>query len=117
MDLPITLYVIVPAAVWLLPVLGRDARRWAAAAGGVLVGALPLVGWLVRHRALPIPPAPAEASTVPERLGNLAEPVLRQYVGVAYPHGEGGLWLPLQVVVVVALVAGYAVALVRRRAG
>lgn len=114
---PITLYAIVPAAVWLLPVLGRDARRWAAAAGGAVLGALPLLGWLARHRTLPLPPAPAEASTVPERLGNLAEPVLRQYVGVAYPHGDGGLWLPLQVVVVVALVAAYAVAVVRRRAG
>lgn len=114
---PITLYVIVPAAVWLLPVLGRDARRWAAAAGGVVVGALPLLGWLARHRTLPLPPEPAEASTVPERLGNLAEPVLRQYVGVAYPHGEGGLWLPLQVAVVLVLVVAYAAAVVRRRCG
>ncbi len=114
---PITLYALVPAAVWLLPVLGRDGRRWAAAAGGTVLGALPLLGWLARHRTLPLPPSPAEESTALERLANLVEPVLRQYVGVAYPHGEGGLWWPLQVVVVVLLAGAYAAAVVRRRAG
>ncbi len=111
---PTALYVLVPAAVWLLPVLGRDARRWAAAVGGAVAGALPLLGWLLRHRTLPIPPEPAEASSVPQRFGNLVEPVLREYVGVAYPHGEGGLWLPLQVAVLVALTGAYAVAVARR---
>jgi hypothetical protein len=111
---PVTLYVLVPAAVWLLPVLGRDARRWAAAAGGAALGALPLLGWLARHRELPVPPAPAEESTVPQRLGNLVEPVLREYVGVAYPHGEGGLWWPLQAAVVVLLAGAYGVAVARR---
>jgi 4-amino-4-deoxy-L-arabinose transferase-like glycosyltransferase len=109
-----SLFVLVPAVGWLLPVLGRDARRWSAAVGGVVVGALPPLVWLVLHRSLPIPPEPAEASSVVDRLRNLAEPVLREYVGVAYAHGEGGLWLPVQVGVVVLLVAAYGVALVRR---
>jgi 4-amino-4-deoxy-L-arabinose transferase-like glycosyltransferase len=108
------LFVLVPAAFWVLPVLGRDARRWAAAAGGFAVGALPLLGWMARHRSLPVPPEPAEPSTLLGRVGNLVEPVLREYVGVAYARGDGGLWLPLQVAVVVLLVAAYAVALARR---
>ena len=109
-----SLFVLVPAALWLLPLLGRDARRWAAAGAGVVVGALPLLGWLLRHRALPVPPEPAQASSAPERLGNLVEPVLREYVGVSYPHGQGGPWLPVQVAVVAVLAAAYAVAVVRR---
>ena len=108
------LFVLVPVAVWLLPVLGRDVRRWSAVATGFAVGAFPLLAWLVRHRGLPVPPEPAEASSVVDRLGNLAEPVFRQYVGVAYAHGEGGLWLPVQIGIAVLLVAAYAVAVVRR---
>ncbi|MFL6127444.1 MAG: glycosyltransferase family 39 protein [Mycobacteriales bacterium] len=110
-----SLYVLLPVAWWLLPVLGRDVRRWGAAAGGFVVGALPVLAWVGWHRTLPLPPEPAEASSVVDRLGNLAEPVLREYVGVAYPHGDGGLPLPVQIGVVVLLVAAYAVALLRRR--
>jgi 4-amino-4-deoxy-L-arabinose transferase-like glycosyltransferase len=109
-----SLFVLVPAALWLLPLLGRDLRRWAAVASGFGLGALPLLGWLVRNRALPVPAEPAEASSAAERLGNLVEPVLREYVGVSYAAGQGGLWLPLQVAVVAGLAAAYAVALVRR---
>ncbi len=58
---------------------------------------------------------PAESSTVLDRLGHLFGPVLRQYVGVTYSHTEGGLWVPLQVLVVAGLVAAYLVAVVRRR--
>jgi len=109
-----SLYVLVPAAVWLLPLLGRNPRRWGATVAGVVVGALPLLGWLIRHRTVPIPPEPAEASTGPERLGNLVEPVLREYVGVTYAHGERGLWLPVQVGVVAVLAGAYVLAVARR---
>ena len=109
------LYLLVPVLVWLLPVLGRDLRRWAALAAGFLLGVLPLLGSLIVHPALPVPENPAESSTVLDRLGHLFGPVLRQYVGVTYSHTEGGLWVPLQVLVVVGLVAAYLVAVVRRR--
>lgn len=109
-----SLFVLVPAALWLLPLLGRDARRWAAAVAGFGLGALPLLAWLVRHRSLPVPPTPAEPSTVLQRLGNLVEPVLRQYAGVAYAHGEGGLWWPVQIGILLVLAGAYAYALVRR---
>ena len=109
------LYLLVPVLVWLLPVLGRDLRRWAALAGGFLLGVLPLLGSLVVHPAPPVPENPAESSTVLDRLGHLFGPVLRQYVGVTYSHTEGGLWVPLQVLVVAGLVAAYLVAVVRRR--
>jgi hypothetical protein len=62
-----------------------------------------------------VPPNPAEPSSIAERIGNLFGPVLRQYVGVTYSHDEGGLWLPLQILVVAGLLTAYAVALVRRR--
>lgn len=109
-----SLYLLVPVLVWLVPVLGRDARRWAAAAGGAVLGALPLLGWLAVHRTLPVPGAPAEPSSIARRLGNLFGPVLREYVGVSHGYGRGGLWLPLQVVVVAGLALAYLLA-VRRR--
>ena len=109
------LYLLVPVLLWLLPVLGRDVRRWATLAGAALLGALPLLGSLLVHPELPLPRDPAEPSTVPERLGNLFGPVLRQYVGVTYSHTDGGLWLPLQLLVVAVLVVAYLAAVVRRR--
>ena len=109
------LYVLVPVFGWLVPVLGRDARRWALTAAGFLLGALPLLGHLATHRTLPLPADPAEPTTVLDRVGNLFGPILRQYVGVTYAHDEGGLWLPVQIAIVAALVGAYLVALVRRR--
>jgi 4-amino-4-deoxy-L-arabinose transferase-like glycosyltransferase len=110
-----TLYVLVPVAVWLLPVLGRDLRRWGTVAVGFVLGAAPLLGALLVNRTLPVPQRPAEASTIPQRLANLADPVLRQFTGVTYSHTRGGLWVPLQVLIVLGLVAAYGVAVVRRR--
>jgi 4-amino-4-deoxy-L-arabinose transferase-like glycosyltransferase len=109
------LYLLIPILVWLLPVLARDLRQWATLAGGFGLGALPLLGSLLVHPALPLPEDPAESSTVLERLGHLVGPMLRQYVGVTYSHTEGGLWVPLQVLAVAGLVAAYLVAVVRRR--
>lgn len=109
-----SLYVLVPLFVWLLPVVRRDARRWAELAGGFVLGALPLLGWLAVHRTLPVPGTPAQASSLLDRLRNLADPVARQYVGVAHGSGEGGLWLPLQVAIVLGLAAAYGLALARR---
>ena len=109
------LYLLVPIVLWLLPVLGRDLRRWATLTGATLLGALPLLGALLVHPALPLPRDPTEASTVPGRLGNLFGPVLRQYVGVTYSHTDGGLWLPLQWLVVAVLVVAYLAAVLRRR--
>jgi 4-amino-4-deoxy-L-arabinose transferase-like glycosyltransferase len=109
------LYLLIPVLVWLLPVLARDLRRWAALAGGFLLGALPMLASLLVHPALPLPRSPAEPSSVLQRLGHLLGPMLRQYVGVTYSHTKGGLWVPLQVLVVTGLVAAYLVAVVRRR--
>jgi len=109
------LYLLIPVLVWLLPVLRHDLRRWAALAGGFLVGLLPQLGSLLVHPVLPLPRDPAQSSTVLERLGHLFGPVLRQFAGVTYSHTEGGLPVPLQVLVVVGLAAAYVVAVVRRR--
>lgn len=107
---PLILYALVPVLLWLLPTLRRDPRKWAALAGGTALGAAPLLGWLAVHRELPIPPEPAEASSIADRLGNLADPILRQYVGVTYSQTDGGLPVPLQYAVVLGLVLAYALA-------
>jgi 4-amino-4-deoxy-L-arabinose transferase-like glycosyltransferase len=109
------LYVLIPVFGWLVPILGREARRWGLTAAGFGLGALPLLGALAVHRVLPVPPNPAESTSVLQRLGNLFEPILRQYVGVTYSHADGGLWLPVQVVVVLGLAVAYLVAIARRR--
>jgi 4-amino-4-deoxy-L-arabinose transferase-like glycosyltransferase len=109
------LYVLIPVFGWLVPILGRDLRRWGLIAAGFVLGALPLLRVLAVHRTLPVPPDPAEPTSVLQRLANLFGPVLRQYAGVTYAHAEGGLWLPVQVAVVAGLVVAYLVALARRR--
>lgn len=109
-----SLYLLIPVFGWLVPVLRRDGRRWAALAGGFALGALPLLGWLAVNRRLPVPPDPAFPSSLFQRLQNLCGPVLREYLGVAYGNGDGGLWLPVQLVVVAVLVGGYGLALYRR---
>lgn len=109
------LYVLIPVFGWLVPVLGRDARRWGLTAAGFVLGALPMLVDLAVHRTLPLPADPARPTGVLERVGNLFGPILRQFVGVTYAHSEGGLWLPVQVAVVAGLVVAYLVALARRR--
>ena len=112
-----TLYFLVPAALWLIPTVRRSARVAAAAAGGLILGALPMLGWLAVHRQLPLPPPPSQSSSIPERLGNLFGPVLREFVGVTYAHAEGGLPLAVQIVAVVGLLAAYCFAVWQRRRG
>lgn len=109
-----SLYFLVPVFVWLLPLLRRDARRWSAAVLGFVVGALPLLVWVARHQRLGFPFEPSERTTTAARLGNLFGPVIREYVGVTYPHAQGGLWRSVQFGVVAVLVATYAGAVVRR---
>jgi hypothetical protein len=112
-----TIYVIVPVAVWIVPALRRRLSNLAAVVGGFVIGALPLLGWLIGHHRLPVPPAPVQNSTIGERLGNLFGPVLREFVGVTYAHADGGLPLALQIIVVVALLALYLFAAWQRRHG
>ena len=109
-----SLYFLLPVFIWLLPVLRCDARRWSAVVLGFMLGALPLLAWVARHGRLGVPGVPAEQTTTADRIRNLFGPVIHEYVGVAYSHMQGGLWLPAQLVVVAALVAAYARALVRR---
>ena len=112
-----SIYVLVPVVLWIVPSLRRDLSRISQAIAGALLGGLPLWGWFVVHRQLPIPPKAVESSSIGQRLANLFGPVLREYVGVSYAHANGGLPFVLQILVVVALLSALAVVIWRRRRG
>jgi hypothetical protein len=112
-----TIYVLLPVAIWVLPALRQGLRLVAVLAGGFVIGGLPLFGWFVVHHRLPVPPAPVQDSTIPQRLGNLFGPVLREFIGVTYAHADGGLPLAVQILALAGLLALYVLALWRRRRG
>jgi hypothetical protein len=84
---------------------------------GVLIGALPLIAALIANPRLPIPPAAVERSTVASRLGNLFDPVAREFIGVTYAHAQGGLPTPVQIVALAGFMVAYLIAVWRRRRG
>ncbi len=112
-----TVYFLVPVAIWLAPVAGRSLRVLLGSVGGLVVGGLPLWWWLAVNRRLPLPPDQIRHTTVPQRLGNLVDPVLREYIGVAYPHARGDVPVFVQFALLVALLVWYASAIWRRRRG
>jgi hypothetical protein len=112
-----SIYVLVPIVFWVGASLRSSWSRFGWAIGGALLGGLPLWVWFVQNRALPIPPKAVESSSIPQRLGNLFGPVLRQYVGVTYAHADGGLPLALQIVIVAVLLAALVAVMLQRRHG
>jgi hypothetical protein len=112
-----SIYFLVPIVFWIIPSVRSSWSRIGWSVVGAVLGALPLVGWFVIHRQLPIPPKAVESSSVSQRLANLFGPVLREYVGVTYAHADGGLPFALQVIVVAALLGALALALWLRRGG
>ena len=112
-----SIYFLVPIVFWIIPSLRGSWSRIGSFVFGAVVGGLPLMGWFVIHRHLPIPPKAVEGSSVSQRLANLFGPVLRQYVGVAYAHADGGLPFAFQVAVIAALLGALGLALWLRRRG
>lgn len=110
-------YVLAPLLIWAAPLLGRRLRLWAAALLGAAVGAAPMLAWSVRHRHVPLSTFPGPKTSVPERLGNLFGPVLREFLGLSYRLADGGPPRIVQTAVVCLALGGYGYALWRRRRG
>jgi hypothetical protein len=103
---------VLPALLWAAPIRGRRAL---VALLGLLLGLLPALGWsLVNHR-LPLPPPGQANPDLSTRVDNLVDPVLREFLGLAYAHGTGGLPRLLQDAVMSLLAAAYGIAVWRRR--
>ncbi len=82
-----TLYLLLPAALWLLPVLVRRRFLLRPAAAGLLLGLVPVLLWTLRHGRLPIGQPEAVIRTA-GRWQRLVDPVYREFVGVAYHAGD-----------------------------
>jgi 4-amino-4-deoxy-L-arabinose transferase-like glycosyltransferase len=112
-------YLVLPAAAWLAPQLGRRPGLLGPAAAGALAGYLPALAWALTEHHLPLLVGlqPADSPGPLGRLHLLAGPVLREFVGVGYFGGAPGWPAWLQTAAVLGLAAGYLFACWRRRAG
>jgi hypothetical protein len=113
-----TCYLLIPASLWLLPVL---VHRWRAAlvlVAGAIVGALPALVWIARHHTIPLPTG-SNPATAWDRLMALIDPVYREFLGVAFYRGSpppaSTAWLSLPIAWL--MVAVFVAAVWRRRAG
>lgn len=104
---PTALYVVAPVALWLLAVArGSLVRSLGALAAGAVIGLLPaIVSNLVGGEISPFRTSAQPATSFGERLGNLFDPVLGDFLGVhnADPALDPGM--PARAVVVMAIVA------------
>ncbi len=110
-------YLLLPAVGWLLPQLRRRPGLLAPVLAGAVAGYAPALAWAVANGRLPGLGGPQPERTAGERLRLLFGPVLREFVGVGYFDAAPGWPRPAQTAVVVGLLAAYAFACWRRRAG
>jgi hypothetical protein len=110
-------YLVIPALIWAAPWLVREVRALGAASAGFVAGSSPVLLFVLRSHELPVPDAVGTPIGVGRRVANLADPVLREFLGIAYAHASGGLPLWGQRLVVAAVLAVYAACLWRRRRG
>jgi hypothetical protein len=112
------LEVLAAAAIWLAPVVLRSVRAAAAAAAGIVVGALPAIVWLLRYPGqLPGTGGAQPPTSALARAGHLYETVAGEFVGLSGPYGATWWWPHFaQHALVLALFAVWvAWAYVRRR--
>ena len=109
--------VVIPAGVWLLARARRDGRALLAAVAGTVAGLAPVLYWVARYRAVPVPNPDHRHTTAWDRLGNLFDPVGREFIGVAFINGAPGWPIWLGRITLWALVLAAVIALVRRRRG
>lgn len=112
-----SVYFLVPALVWVIPLFGRRVRAWGPYLLGCSAGALPVAWQLVAAGRLPLQSGVPVHTSLLDRAHNLVGPVLREFLGVSYGHDAGGLPRPAQYAAAVGSVAVYAVAVWRRRSG
>jgi 4-amino-4-deoxy-L-arabinose transferase-like glycosyltransferase len=112
-----TIYLVLPAIVWVAPVAMRKFRLSVSAFAALLLGSAPLwVSTLINH-TYPVPQSPINPIGVLQRLGNLFGPIAREYLGLTYAHARGGLAYWLQVLVEVCLIGLFLRASWRHRSG
>lgn len=108
---------LLPALCWLLGAQWhRRSRAALAGAGGLLLGALPLLIDWTRHgvtTGLGTPPS----STPAQRLGGLLSPVLPEFLGMSWRSDDPVVPRPLGASVGCALLAFWTLAAFRRRRG
>ncbi len=115
----IAAYALVPALIWLLPTFVRRLRAVVVLLAGAVVGASPLIPWMVRtHHLIPAPHKNVLIS-VADRLENLFGPVVREFIGVGITDGSPQPGLPwwFARAIEAALALGYVVLVWRRRRG
>lgn len=108
-------YLIVPALIWIAPLVLRRIVPVAAAALGFVAGAAPVWYLITVRHELPVPDAPVTGPPIIDRLSGLGTRMLREFLGVGYWEGHGGLPHVLQELVIAALVVAFAVAAWRHR--
>lgn len=112
-------FLLLPAALWVAPVLVRSWRPWAAGLPAMVVGASPSLLWSIKHGIFA--PIDTGLSTVPttlsQRLHNVTGPLLREFVGVASDAGGQGWPFWLQHIAVAVLGGAVVIGFVRRRRG
>jgi hypothetical protein len=115
----IAAYALVPAGLWLVPVLRRRPRLIPLVLAGAVVGAAPLLPWMIRTGHLvPLPARPVKISLL-ARLHNLGGPVLREFTGLGITDGapQPGIALIVVEIVLVLLLVGWLVLVWTRRRG
>jgi hypothetical protein len=109
-------YLLIPAVLWVAPLVLRARRAAIAMVVGVAIGASPVILWCLRHHAWPVP-GPQTKSSLIQRWTGLTHTVLREFLGMSWVHGLGGWPRILQTLVVVLLMCVVAVGFYRRRYG
>jgi hypothetical protein len=115
----IAAYALVPALLWLLPVLRRRLRLVPLIAAGAIVGAAPLYPWMIRTgHVLPLPNKSVKIG-LPDRLANLGGPVLREFTGLGITDGDPqpGIALAAVETVLALLLVGWLTLVWTRRRG
>lgn len=107
--------VVLPACAWAIPALRHRAATAGYAVVGFLLGAAPAIGDAVARGRFPGLGGSQPHRSLLQRLGNLWEPLAREFVGLGYRYGRPGLPFVIQQITLMLVVAAVAVAFVRRR--
>jgi hypothetical protein len=112
-----TIYLVLPAIVWVAPVALRQLRLSVSTLAALLLGSAPLWVSTVINHTYPVPQSPTNPIGVLQRLGNLFGPIAREYLGLTYAHARGGLAYWLQILIEVCLIGLFLRACWRHRSG
>lgn len=108
---------VVPALLWVAPLVSRKPRGALWGALGIAVGGAPQWICSIASGHLPLPGAPDRSSGVAGRLGNLFGSVGREYLGLTYNYARGGAPIGIQVLIEVTALGALAYAFSRRSKG